>query len=110
MNFSVVATPVFMKQARRLVKKFPSLKNELKELAGLLEIDPKQGVSLGGNVYKIRIAVASKGRGKSAGMRTLTYVITEEYEVYLLTLYDKSEMDAISDKALRSLLRSLPRT
>jgi hypothetical protein len=58
MNFSVIATPVFMKQARRLVKKFPSLKNELKKLVRSLEIDPKQSVTLVGIDYTIRIAVA----------------------------------------------------
>jgi mRNA-degrading endonuclease RelE of RelBE toxin-antitoxin system len=77
MSFSVVPTERFKKEAKRLVKNFPSLKNELIELTSVLEIDPETGTPLGNNTYKIRIAIKSKGKGKSGGARVITYVVTE---------------------------------
>ena len=107
MSFSVVPTERFKKEAKRLVKKFPSLKVELVELNSVLEIDPEAGTPLGNNTYKIRIAIKSKGKGKSGGARVITYVVTENKEVYLLTLYDKSEMESIDNKTLEKTLRAL---
>ncbi|MFI5344304.1 MAG: hypothetical protein ACHQUC_08805, partial [Chlamydiales bacterium] len=63
MNFSVIPSDKFKKEAKRLTKKFPSLKKELTELAALLEFEPRSGTPLGKNTYKIRIAIKSKGTG-----------------------------------------------
>lgn len=67
MNFSVEATAYFAKQLKRLSKKFPSLKDEFKYLINSLKENPKQGTSLGNNCFKIRLAIRSKGKGKSGG-------------------------------------------
>jgi len=107
MNFSVIPSDKFKKEAKRLTKKFPSLKKELAELASTLEIDPRNGTPLGNNTYKIRIAIKSKGKGRSGGARVITYVVTENNEVYLLTIYDKSELANIDDKTLRLIINSL---
>lgn len=64
---------------------------------------PEQGQSLGQNVFKVRIAVKSKGKGKSGGLR----VITEEDEIYLLTIYDKSEMESIDNKTLKEMIKEI---
>ena len=37
-----------------------------------LEQDPFQGTSLGKGVRKVRMAIASKGKGKSGGARVIT--------------------------------------
>ena len=66
MNYSVIPTEKFKKEAKRLVKKYPSLKKELSELSSILENNPT-GISLGNNAYKIRISIKSKGTGKSVG-------------------------------------------
>jgi hypothetical protein len=47
-----------------LVKKFASLKKEFAILITSLKENPEQGNSLGNNCYKIRIAIASKQKGK----------------------------------------------
>jgi mRNA-degrading endonuclease RelE of RelBE toxin-antitoxin system len=107
MSYKVIPAPLFKKQAKRLAKKFPSLKEELTELSNSLASNPNQGTSLGHNAYKIRLAVQSKGKGKSGGMRVITYLVTEEQEVFLLTIYDKSEMDTVDDKTLRALIRDI---
>src|SRR5215213_7839352 len=107
MNFSVIPSDKFKKEAARLIKKFPSLKQELAGLGSILESEPETGTPLGNNTYRIRIAIKSKGKGKSGGGRVITYVISEDYEIYLLTVYDKSEYDAIDDKIIKSIIESL---
>jgi len=77
-------------------------------LAGLfksLENEPTQGKSLGKDCYKIRLAITSKGKGKSGGARVITCVKIISEKVFLLTIYDKSEKEDISDKELNELLK-----
>ncbi|MEZ4776026.1 MAG: hypothetical protein R3D00_22810 [Bacteroidia bacterium] len=74
MSYNVSSIPLFDKQAKRLAKKYPSLKKDLTQLLQSLEDNPKQGTELGNNFYKIRLAIASKGKGKSGGSRVITYV------------------------------------
>ncbi len=107
MNFNVIPSDKFKKEAKRLIKKFPSLKSELAELSAILMAHPDSGTSLGNDTYKIRIAVKSKGKGKSGGARVITYLVTEQQEVYLLTIYDKSDFDVIDDKILLTIIASL---
>jgi hypothetical protein len=62
---------------------------------------------LGNNTYKIRVAIKSKGKGKSGGSRVITYVVSENEEVYLLTIFDKSEFDTIDDKSIEQIIDTL---
>ncbi|MEO6705886.1 MAG: hypothetical protein ABIN04_08575 [Ginsengibacter sp.] len=107
MSYSVIPIAKFKKEAKRLGKKYPSLKNELFELNILLESKPTVGTPLGNNAYKIRIAIKSKGSGKSGGARVITYVLTENKEIYLLTIYDKGELDTINDNTLRKIIKNI---
>ncbi len=84
MNFSVIPSDKFKKEAKRLIKKFPSLKQELSELSATLEEQPDFGTPLGNEIYKVRIAIKSKGKGKSGGARVITYIVTENNEVYCI--------------------------
>lgn len=107
MNFSVIPSDKFKRKARRLIKKFPSLKQELADISSTLEQKPETGTALGNDCYKIRIAIKSKGKGKSGGARLITYVVTDNMEVYLLTIYDKSEFDSVDDKTIKKVIESL---
>lgn len=107
MNYSVIPIDKFKKEAKRFIKKYPSLKQELKQLNTNLLSNPAIGTSLGNNAYKIRIAIKSKGVGKSGGARVITYLITENKELYLLTIYDKSEFENIDDKTLRKIIKDI---
>jgi mRNA-degrading endonuclease RelE of RelBE toxin-antitoxin system len=109
MGYKVIPTEIFKKEAKRLIKKFPSLKNELIELDQWLTENPKSGIDLGFNTFKIRLGIKSKGKGKKGGGRVITYVLTKEKEVYLLTIYDKSEKDTIDNKTLKSIVENLHR-
>ena len=105
MNYNVVVTDRFKKQAKRIAKKYPSLRSDLIKLIDLIEKEPGQGVYLGNNCYKIRMAITSKGKGKAGGARIITCVIKETGFVYLLTIYDKSDKESLSDKELDELLK-----
>lgn len=91
MNYNVISLPFFDKQIRRLVKKYPSLKKEYADLIGKLAVDPMIGTPIGNDCYKIRLAIASKGVGKSGGARVITYLQIMDQAVYLVSVYDKSE-------------------
>lgn len=104
MNSEVKTTPKFEKELKRLVKKYVSLKTEYRELVDSLKQNPLQGTPLGKDCFKIRIAIASKGKGKSGGARVITFVQVHQTTVYLLTIFDKSETENIGDKELGILL------
>ncbi|MBI4648534.1 MAG: type II toxin-antitoxin system RelE/ParE family toxin [Bacteroidia bacterium] len=107
MNYKVKTIPYFDRQAKRLTCKFASFKKELAELFCSLETDPTQGTALGNDCYKIRVAIKSKGKGKSGGARAVTHVIAVKEDVYMLTVFDKSEKGNISDKELQKFLKMI---
>jgi hypothetical protein len=71
MGFEVRTLPSFEKDVKLLLRKYPSLKKDLLLLIDSLEIQPIQGISLGNDFYKIRLAIRSKGKGKSGGQELL---------------------------------------
>lgn len=108
MSYNVLPIPPFDRQLKRLSKKYPSLKEEYLRLIEGLEQNPEQGTSLGSNCYKIRLSIASKGKGKSGGARVITSFVIADAAVYLLAIYDKSEKENLTDKELGELLRFVP--
>lgn len=106
MSYKITPTKKFGKELKRLVKKYPSLKNEYAGLIRNLEKNPTTGVSLGNNCYKIRRAISSKGVGKSGGARIITHIIISEGVIYLISIFDKSECENISDKEIQERLKS----
>ncbi|NME69068.1 type II toxin-antitoxin system RelE/ParE family toxin [Flammeovirga aprica] len=108
MNYNIAVIPNFKKELKKLAKKYPSLKSDFSKLIQTLEKDPKLGIPLGNNCYKIRLAITSKGKGKSAGARVISYIQITESTVYLLSIFDKSEKESISDKAISELLKYIP--
>jgi len=109
MNYSIESLPFFDKQLKRLVKKYPSLKNEFAKLIQTLSNEPKTGTSLGHDCYKIRLAIASKRKGKSGGARVITYVQVVNTTIYLLTVYDKSEQENLTESELKNLVAHIPK-
>ncbi len=105
MSYRIEATSYFEKQLKRLAKKYPSLKQEFSNLLNQLQENPELGKSLGNNCYKIRLAIASKGKGKSGGARVITHLQIIKTKVYLLSIYDKSEQSDISDNDLKSFIK-----
>lgn len=104
MSYNVVTIPPFDKQLKRLAKKYPSLKDEYSKLIDSLEQNPVQGNAMSNSCYKIRMAIKSKGKGKSGGARVIAHTQIVESQVYLLAIYDKSEQEDITDKEIKYLL------
>ena len=68
---------------------------------------PSQGIPLGQDCYKIRLAIKSKKKGKSGGARVITLVKIIQETVFLLSIYDKSEKDDISEKELEAFINQI---
>jgi mRNA-degrading endonuclease RelE of RelBE toxin-antitoxin system len=107
MSYNIEITALFEKQLKRLSKKFLSLKKEYADLINLLKQNPRQGVAIGNSCYKIRLAIASKGKGKSGGARVITHVQITQTKIYLLSVYDKSEQSDITSGDLNEWLQML---
>ncbi len=108
-NFNTVAKPLF--------KKYHSLAKDLSKLERELIQTPRLGTALGQDTYKIRLKITSKGKGKSGGARVISLVETtlvgfteitsdEEFTVNLITIFDKADVDNISDKELKHLIKA----
>lgn len=107
MSYNVAVIPNFRKEIKKLAKKYPSIKSDFAILIESLAVNPMQGISLGKNCFKIRMAITSKGKGKSGGARVITYIQIVESTVYLLSIFDKSDKDSISDDEIKALLESI---
>ena len=107
MSYSIFPTHRFEKELKRLAKKSPSLKNEFAELIADITANPEAGTFIGNNCYKIRLAIGSKGKGKSGGARVITYLYIETETVYLLTIYDKSEKEDLTSNELKTMIDNL---
>jgi len=72
-----------------------------------LETNPTEGTSLGNSCYKIRVSNSSIPTGKSGGFRVITYFIDNKNNLYLLSIYSKTEKETISDRELLDILLRL---
>lgn len=111
MKNKIVTSPLFDKRFKRFKKKFPSLENELTEFVNLIDENPKSGVLITDNVYKIRLASSDKNSGKSGGFRIITYIVEEvsasQFEINLLIIYDKSEESSFDKNEIKKLIKQL---
>ena len=106
MSYSIELSDNFKKEAKRLSKKYPALKSELAELFTELEENPTLGTPLGNDIYKIRLAIASKSKGKSGGARVLSFVKVTQTTVLLFSIYSKGKVDNLTDKQIKELIKN----
>lgn len=92
---------------KRLKKRHKSLEQDFEQLLASLLQNPMQGVDLDGGARKVRLAITSKGRGKSGGARVIIRVRIVRDELQLLYIYDKSDFENISDAYLRDVLKRM---
>lgn len=107
MSYKIITIPSFERELKFLAKKHRSIPADFEKLLDDLELNPLIGDEVIKDCYKIRMAITSKGKGKSGGARIITFVYILEETIYLLSIYDKSETATISDKELRELIKSL---
>jgi mRNA-degrading endonuclease RelE of RelBE toxin-antitoxin system len=110
LNCGLIAHDRFKREAKRLCKKYASLEDEVNELAAELRTNPTKGTPIGRSCYKIRLAIKSKGKGKSGGARVITYYYIHGSTVYLLSIYDKAELSNISEGKIAELLQGIEET
>jgi len=106
MNYKIVPTEYFDRQVKILSKKYHSFLDDLEQFKKKLEQKPLMGDDMGDNTRKVRMAIASKSKGKRGGARVITLnllIDVEHTKIYLLTIYDKGQKDAISKEEIRHL-------
>lgn len=98
----VLATKTFIKSAKAIAKKYRSFNSDFQNLVGELENNPAAGVDLGNGFRKVRMAITSKGKGKSGGCRVITLDLVERNGcIYLMYIYDKSDYENIALSAIK---------
>lgn len=105
MNYKIIPTEYFKQQVRELIKVYPNIRKDLKELSRMLKENPKAGKPLGKKVYKVRLKSSDIGKGKRSGYRVITYVIDELQKIRILTIYAKPRKANISDKEIMTILK-----
>ncbi len=105
MNLKIISLESFNKDAKKLYKKNKKLPIDLKTLNDILRNNPKAGVKLSFDLYKIRLENSSSNTGKSGGFRIIYYYLDENENLYLLKIYSKTETPNIKEEVLISILK-----
>ena len=112
MNYRIIPQKHFLKELKRLAKKYHSLKQDLQALQNELSSNPSAGIDLGCGIRKIRMAIGSKNKGKSHGARVITYTYTvndTEGIINLIYIYDKEESESITDNEIKWSVKEVER-
>ena len=110
MHYKIKYISVFAKELKRLGKKYRSMSQDYARLIEELHANPQAGVSLGGGVRKVRMAIASKNKCKRHGARVITFTYSVDEEtgtIVLLYMYDKEERENISAAEITRLLEQV---
>jgi len=105
MKLKIISLRSFKKDVKKLYRKYKNIADDLKKLEALLLKDPKKGIELGNNCYKIRLANSSIPTGKRGGFRVIYYFLHGNHTAYLMTIYSKKDLDNISDEKIQNILR-----
>jgi len=104
---SEIITPrAFLRDLKKLAKKYKSALNEFDKFRRQLENDERPGDKVPGvgyDVYKVRLPNPSAQRSKSGGFRVIYYVQMAD-RVILLTIYSKTQQVNISPQEIRQLV------
>ena len=83
MNLKILSLNNFLKEVKKLHKRYKSISKDLKLLKEELKNNPRSGTKLGNNCYKIRLANSSVPTGKSGGFRVIYYYIDENNNIFI---------------------------
>ena len=106
MSFNIQTTDDSERDIKQLSRRYRSFKENLSKLLDALEQDPQQGEPLGKDCYKVRLAISAKRKGKSGGARVITCVKIVDEQVFLIALYDKSDLETMKDAAIVQRLKN----
>jgi len=106
MNLKILSLDNFLKEIKKLHKRYKSITKELKQLKKELNENPKSGIKLGNNCYKIRLANSSVPTGKSGGFRVIYYYVDINDNIFLVHIYSKSDTGNISENRILEILKN----
>jgi len=106
MSFDIRYSDTFKRGAKALAKKYPSIKQDLANFVIELADNPEMGTPLGSNMYKIRMSITSKARGKSGGARIITCVVYKREQILLAEIYDKADYDTVDEQKILKNLKA----
>jgi len=95
----------FLKEVKKLSKKFKLLKSDLKVALQEIQDENLLGTALGYDLYKKRVKNSSIPTGKSGGFRIIVYQKVEN-TIILISIYSKTQTDSLSDDMLRTLVKA----
>ena len=104
----IIATRTFIRSAKAIARKYRSFNADYQMLISELTKNPKMGIDLGGGYRKVRMAITSKGKGKSGGCRVITLDMVERNGcLYLIYAYDKSDYDNVEMAVIRKMVAEM---
>ena len=104
----IIATSAFIRSAKAIAKKYRSFNADYQRMMAELTENPRMGVDLGNGYRKVRMAISSKGKGKSGGCRLITLDMVERNGcLYLIYAYDKSDYDTVELSVIKSIVADL---
>jgi len=109
MPTKVDTPPEFLRQLKRLARKYPTVTQIVRELIDELETDSRPGdliPNVGYDVYKVRIKNPDSQRGKSGGFRVIYYLKLID-SVILIIIYSKTERNDISPHEIKEIVDEL---
>ena len=109
-NIEVSVSGDFGRQAKRFAKKYASFKDDYKKFLDSIKENPLQGVEIAKNIRKIRMAIGSKGKGKSGGARVITFNVLTDIQnghVFFLLIYDKEEDSTVKVDVVKEMVRDM---
>ena len=110
MNLEIIRSDYFTKEFKRLAKRYRSLIDDYEAFLDNLRLNPLQGDEIAPHVRKIRMAITSKGRGKSGGARVITFnalVSEQDGKIYLLLIYDKTDTPNVKMNVIKEIIEEL---
>lgn len=110
MNWTTEFTQDFAREAKRLLKRYKSFKKDLETFRTDLLANPFQGAELCPGIRKVRMAIQSKGKGKSGGARVITftyYVSEKDGKIVFLLIYDKTDADTVDTAIVKKIVQQL---
>jgi mRNA-degrading endonuclease RelE of RelBE toxin-antitoxin system len=105
MSFRIIPTRRFKKDVLELSKSYPHIWSDLKELNRILYENERAGISLGSDIYKIRLRCSDIQKGKRSGYRVISYVKNEDQVVRLLTIYAKAKIGDVRKEEILQILK-----
>jgi mRNA-degrading endonuclease RelE of RelBE toxin-antitoxin system len=110
MNYSVIPSPTFKRNIKKLKKRYPAIVEDIRRYSTGLQVGNFSGIivkQLNGEIYKDRIKNTSLQKGKSGGFRIVYYATIVEKEVYLLSIYSKTDKANIDIVAIQKAMQEM---